>query len=374
MVHSSTSSIHAPLDHIPTEVLCAQDYEQLAPHFIAADRLAYIAGGSGRDESVTRNTQVFSHYQIQPRLFAEQATIATASCLEGMQLHHPILFAPVAYQQLVHPRGELAIAQAAEATDSGMVASTLSSVSLEDIAQEAGEQRCFQLYLQPQWQATQALMARAEQAGYKAIMLTVDAAIQLPSMRALRAGFVLPEDNQAVNLKPEGKTPNSSGSVSERYFASAATLESISRVIMSSPLPVFVKGVLDPQQAVELQQLGAAGIVVSNHGGRTFDQAPAPLTMLPAIRAAVGSDFPLLLDSGIRSGSDVFKALALGADAVMVGRLATYALSVAGALGAAHMMKLLREEFEITMAMSGCSCLQEIQSGRLVSTAKGAIC
>ena len=268
--------------------------------------------------------------------------------------------------------GELESARAAHATDSCMVSSTLSSCRLEDIARVAGPQRWFQLYFQPRRDDTRELLARAEAAGYGAIVVTLDAAIQAASLRALRAGFRMPADCVAANLRDHpaaGKVALDAGQsrIFQGVMADAPTWRDLEWLLAETTLPVWVKGVLHPHDARALHQLGVAGLVVSNHGGRGLDGAPASLDALPAIRAAVGAGFPLLLDGGIRSGSDVFKALALGADAVLVGRLQMYALSVAGALGVAHMITLLREELEVCMALAGCATVADIERGALTN-------
>jgi isopentenyl diphosphate isomerase/L-lactate dehydrogenase-like FMN-dependent dehydrogenase len=174
----------------------------------------------------------------------------------------------------------------------------------------------------------------------------------------------------AVNL-PAGAAaaaePAQDGSrIFQGLMRAAPTWPDLAWLMSQTSLPVWVKGVLHPDDALALQAAGVAGVVVSNHGGRSLDGAPASLAALPAIRAAVGDAYPLLLDGGIRSGADVFKALALGADAVLVGRLQMYALSVAGPLGVAHMIKLLREELEVCMALAGCATLHDIDAGALL--------
>lgn len=365
-----SEKILAPLNHIPIEAVCAQDYEWLAPNFIPQDKLAYISGGSGQDVTLQRNVKVFSDYSITPRVLRDVSNGTTQTTILGQQLKHPIFLAPVAYQSLAHSQAEIATAYAAESTDSCMVASTLSSVPLEQIAECAGPERWFQLYFQHSEEDTQALINRAIKAGYKAIVVTIDAAVQVPSMRAIRAGFQLPGDIVAANIahqqpQVESKANRGQNPIFGSYMQNAPSKEQLQELIKQSPVPVIIKGVLHPDDATELKTMGAAGIIVSNHGGRTLDGAPASLTALPTIRSAVGDEFPVFLDSGIRSGADIFKAIALGADAVLIGRLQVYALSVAGALGVAHMLKLLREELELTMAMAGCSNIDEIKKTEL---------
>lgn len=365
-----------PLDYIPADIACAYDYEQLAQAFITADILAYIAGGSGHDITQRNNQTAFQDWAIVPRLLADLTNANTEAQLFGQHFKHPVFLAPVAYQSLVHPQGERETASAAEATDSCMITSTLASVTLEQIVARAKPPRWFQLYFQSRPEDTHALINRALAAGYEAIVVTLDAAIQAPSIRAIRAGFKLPGNISAANLahqrpdEPLQQRPGDSP-IFARYRQQAPALQHLAELIKASPVPVIIKGVMHPDDALQLKALGAAGIIVSNHGGRTLDGAPASLSVLAAIRCAVGDGFPLLFDSGIRSGSDIFKAIALGADAVLIGRLQMYSLSVAGALGVAHMIKLLREELELCMAMTGCASLAAIRATQLQTTLSG---
>jgi len=359
-------------ERLPTGLFNAADYERLAPAHLPADRLAYIAGGGGWDTTVAANRAAFARWAVLPRLLRDVRGGHTRLRLAGQVLPHPFLLAPVAHQRLAHPDAEVATARAAEATGTCLVASTLSSQPLEAIAQAAGSgARWFQLYLQPERAHTRDLLARAEGAGFSAIVLTLDASIQLPSRSALAAGFVLPPECTAANLAgyppsaPAPLRPDDSR-IFQGAMRHAPTWDDLQWLLSATRLPVWVKGVLHPEDARQLQAAGAAGVIVSNHGGRSLDGAPASLSMLPAVRAAVGADFPVLLDGGIRSGQDAFKALALGADAVLIGRLQTYALAVAGALGVAHLLTLLQEELQACMAQAGCAALADITPDALV--------
>jgi len=347
-------------------VRCARDYETLASRLIAAPTLAYIAGGAAAGPTAAENVAAFDDVRLVPRLLRDVRAGHTRCLLGAQAFEHPVLLAPVAYQKLVHGEGELATARAAQVTDTGMVCSTLSSCRLEDIGPLAGPRRWFQLYFQADRAATLDLVRRAEAAGYLALVVTLDASIQVAGHAALEAGFRWPADCVAANLAgyaAPAPAPTANGSrIFQAAMRFAPTWDDLDWLLAQTRRPVWIKGVLHPQDARDLQQRGAAGIVVSNHGGRGLDGAPASLRALPAVRAAVGASFPLLFDGGIRSGTDVFKALALGADAVLVGRLQLYALAVAGALGVAHLISLLREELEICMAMTGCATLEDIRA------------
>ncbi len=353
--------------HVPRDVHNAIDYERQAAQHLPADRLAYIAGGCGWDRTVAANRAAFERWDVLPRLLRDVRDGHTRLVLNGQPLSHPFLLAPVAHQRLAHPDAETATARAAEATGTCMVASTLSSVPLEAIAQAGGDAPLwFQLYLQPERAHTLQLLARAEGAGYQAIVLTLDASIQLASRSALAAGFAMPAECTPANLAglpppPAAPAPAPGESrIFQGAMRHAPTWDDLHWLLLATRLPVWVKGVLHPQDARQLQAAGVAGLIVSNHGGRSLDGAPASLARLPAVRAAVGAGYPLLLDGGIRSGQDAFKALALGADAVLVGRLQVYALAAAGALGAAHMLTLLVEELHACMAQAGCARLADI--------------
>lgn len=358
------------LNHIPPEIRCALDYETLAPRFIAAPTLAYIEGGSGHDRSVVANRAAYARWAITPRLLRDVSAGHTGITLAGMSMAHPLMLGPVAFHNMVHPGGERETVRAAAAMDCPIIASTQSSCTLEQLAQSAGPQRWFQMYLQPQRADTLDLLRRAEAAGYGAIVLTLDAPIQVASLRTLAAQFQLPPQCVPVNLA--GYTPAREAEVApgasrilQGVMASAPSWDELRWLLSQTRLPVWAKGVMHADDALALRAAGVAGIIVSNHGGRSLDGAPATLDVLPAIRAALGAAMPVVFDGGIRSGSDVFKALALGASAVAIGRLQLYALAVAGALGVAHMLKLLREELEICMALSGCASIEDIRATAL---------
>lgn len=363
---------------IPPGIHAARDYELAARQCIPAPTYAYLAGGAGEDVTLQANRAAYADWAIYPRLLRDLRAGQCRLALQDQVFSHPILLAPLAYQQLVHPGGELETARAAAAAGAGLLCSSLSSCRLEQIAEVAGAQRWFQLYLQARREDSLDLLRRAEAAGYQAIVLTLDAAVQQPSRRALEAGFRLPADCVAANLGGYA-LPAAVGLASgqSRIFQGlmneAPRWADLDWLLAESRLPVWVKGVLHPEDAAALKARGVAGLVVSNHGGRSLDGAPASLRALPAVRAAVGPDYPLLFDGGIRSGGDVFKALALGADAVLIGRLQIYALAVAGALGVAHLIKLLREELEVCMAMAGCASLAEIGPACLCPVAAGAV-
>jgi len=350
-----------PLTRIPRDIAAASDYETLAARFLAPSTAAWLAGGSGEEQTLRGNRAAFARVALRNRLWDFPQTIDTGLSLLGQPFAHPLLLAPVASQRLVHPLGEVATAQGAQAMDAGMVLSLLSSCSLEEVGL-CVSRRWLQVYWQQSLERTLVLAHAARQAGCQALVLTLDTPVQSLSRGAQRAGFAVPAALRAPILEalpPVAAVSAQKGTLGT-LLQRAATLTELRAFVAASPLPVLVKGVLHGEDARLLRDSGVQGLVVSNHGGRALDGVLPSLAALPALRQAVGPQFPLLLDSGIRSGHDVFKALALGADAVLVGRLQLWALAVAGPLGVAHMLRLLLEELQLCMALTGCARLVDI--------------
>ncbi len=354
------------------------DYAALAEARLDAKAWAYLAGGAGDELTQLDNAQAWQRLRLLPRVLRPLAGGHTQSALLGRRLLHPILLAPVAYQKLFHADGERASALAAAMQGAGLVLSALASTRLEDVATlvlpEPGRGPLwFQLYWQADRGFMQALLQRAEAAGYEALVLTVDAATSGARDRERRAAFRLPPGVAAVNLAgapgvPIGPKPTPGGSaLFDSLLHQAATWDDLAWLREHSRLPLLLKGALHPDDARQAQALGVDGLVVSNHGGRTLDTTPATAAVLPriaeALAAAAGPALPLLVDGGIRRGSDVLKALALGASAVLIGRPYAMALAAAGAPGVAHVIRLLRDELEIAMALTGCRTLADIGPG-----------
>jgi 4-hydroxymandelate oxidase len=359
--------LHAAHSQLPADIACAADYERHAIHHVEAHAWQHIQGGSDQNLTLTHNRAALDRLRLLPQPLGDVRHAHTRSTLLGHALASPILLAPVAYQRLVHPEGELATVRAAMALQTGMVVSTLSSYTLEDIAQagttaaaEMGQDapRWFQLYLQTERAHSLQLIRRAEAAGYTAIVWTVDASIK-------RSGFPLPYGVEAANLRGMPSTQHTSPLQGPILFGTplmqqAPTWDDLRWLRAQTQLPLIVKGILSPAQAQQAVDLGADALVVSNHGGRVLDGVVSPAEVLPSIAQAVDAQVPLILDSGIRYGTDVVKALALGACAVLVGRPQMHALATAGLLGVAHMLHLLRAELELAMAHLGCATVADI--------------
>ncbi|MEK6788016.1 MAG: alpha-hydroxy acid oxidase [Pseudomonadota bacterium] len=359
--------------------LCMADMAEAAGRHWGDALTAHVEEGGGADQTRQANEAAFDRLRIWPRVLADVRQGHTALTLLDEAFAHPILLGPLAYQTALHPEGELATAEAATAMDAGMVLSTLSSCSLEAVAAQLPSRKWFQLYFQASPDDTLRLLRRAEAAGYSALVVTVDVPVHGARLRSQKAGFVMPKQVRAVNLEGLSAAQThylqaQDSVIFQGHMAAAPRWESIAWLQQQTTLPIILKGILHPQDALQAKRLGLAGVVVSNHGGRALEGSPASLAVLPQVRAAVGDDFMLLLDGGIRRGSDVFKALALGAQAVLLGRPQAYGLGAAGALGVAQMLRLLREELELTMALAGCATLADISSACLVNPNEFSSC
>jgi 4-hydroxymandelate oxidase len=354
----------APLAAIPRELVAAADYERFAREHLDDNAWEYLCGGAGDEITLRENRAAFERVRLEARVLADVRGGHTRLKLFGQEYEHPVFLAPVAYQKLFHPEGELATAMAAAAMQAGFAVSTLASVSLEAIAAATPAPLWFQLYLQASREHSLQLLRRAEASGYKAVLVTVDAPLAGIRNREQRAGFALPPGVAAVNVAEYAAPQNAPAATGSMVFdvlmQNAPTWQDMEWLVSVSRLPVVIKGIVNAADACRALELGVQGIVVSNHGGRILDTVPASIEVLPAVAGAVAGRVPVLLDSGVRRGSDICKALALGADAVMIGRPYIHALATAGALGVAHLLRTLREELEITMALCGCRTLEAI--------------
>jgi len=368
---------------VPEGVVSLSDHENQAQRTLSDATWAYFNGGAADEITLRANCQAWQNLALLPRVLRPLAGGHTRINLLGRTLAHPILVAPMAYQRLAHPDGELATALAASALGAGLVVSTQASTPLEDVARWVLAERergplWFQLYLQPDRGFTQALVQRAEAAGYDALVLTVDAPVQGARDRERRASFTLPPGMSPVNLQgmhhPGAPTllPGQS-ELFDNLLTHAPTWDDVAWLQAQTKLPILLKGVTHPADARQALSLGVAGLVVSNHGGRTLDTVPATAALLPAIAQVVGGELPLLVDGGIRRGTDVLKAIALGATAVLVGRPVLHGLATAGASGVAHVLRLLRDELEIAMALTGCRTLADASGALLHQHTSAAV-
>ncbi len=365
-----------PGETIPSDVVALADYEAHARVRLNDNAWAYLAGGAADEITLRANRSAWDDIRLLPRVLRPLAGGHTRVELLGRTLAHPVLLAPLAHQRLSHPLGELGSALAASAQGAGLVLSAQSNVPMEDVARAVRDDASrgplwFQLYLQPDRGFTRALVQRAEAAGFEALVLTVDAPVHGARDRERRAGFRLPPGVSAVNLA--GSAPAAARALApgqsalfDDLLTSAPTWTDVECLRSTTRLPLLLKGVLHEADARQAAALGVAGLIVSNHGGRTLDTAVSTAWALPRIADAVGHTLPLLVDGGIRRGTDVLKAIALGARAVLLGRPFVHALAVAGAHGVAHTIRLLRDEFEIALALTGCATPAELSRAVLV--------
>lgn len=356
----------APLQQIPADIAAVGDYQAYARERMSEQAWTYLAGGAADELTLQDNRQAFDRLRLRSRVLQDLRGGNTRLRLFGQDYEHPIFVAPVAYQKLAHADGELACVLGASALRAGMVVSTQASIELETIAAQAQTPLWFQLYIQPDRDFTAALVRRAEAAGYRALVLTVDAPVSGIRNREQRAGFALPTGIEAVNLRgmrPLAVSADPSASsllLGGPLLNAAPTWADLAWLRAQTRLPILLKGILSAADAEQALAAGVDGLIVSNHGGRTLDGLPATIEALPEVAAAVQGRVPVLLDGGIRRGTDILKALALGADAVLVGRPCIFALAAAGAVGVAHVLQLLRAELEVAMALTGCADLASI--------------
>lgn len=353
---------------LAADVLTLADHERHAQARLDAAAWAYFSGGAGDEITLAANRSAWDAIALLPRVLRPLAGGHTRCTLLGRTLAHPILLAPVAYQCLAHPDGEIASAWAAAALGAGMVLSMQSSTTLEDVAAAvAGDASAGplwqQLYLQHDRGLVRELIARAEAAGYEALVLTVDAPTSGVRDRERRAGFALPPGIRAAHLGAMAAPPPARAGASALLgglLEQAPTWDDVAWLQAQTRLPVLLKGVLHPDDARLAAAQKVAGLIVSNHGGRTLDTALATASALPRMADATGGALALLVDGGVRRGTDVFKALALGASAVLIGRPVVWGLAHAGAAGVAHVLRVLRDELEVAMALTGCATLADI--------------
>ena len=344
------------------------DFEALARSRMDPAAYDYFAGGAGDELTIAENCRAFQRIALRPRVLVDVSAVDPSTQVFGRPLSFPVMLAPTALNRLGHPEGEVAAARAAGAAGTTMVLSTTASSTIEEVAAESGD-LWFQLYVYRDRAVTHSLVRRAEASGCRALVLTVD----LPRMgrreRDLRNRFVLPEGVRFRNLETAGRHDAAAwpaGSSFMEYVHNlldpAITWESIGWLKSITKLPILIKGVLREDDAERAIEHGADGLVVSNHGGRQLDGAIAPIDALPAIATRVGGRVPVLVDGGVRRGTDVLKAVALGAAAVLIGRPYLWGLAAAGDAGGRRVLDLLRGELELAMALSGCPRVADIDA------------
>jgi lactate 2-monooxygenase len=364
----------------PTLPMAWADLEERAREALDDRAVAYIFGGAGSEDTMRSNLDAFRRWRIVPRVLRKDLSVRDLSLeLLGTSMPAPVLLAPIGVQTLLHEEGELASARAAAELGLPLITSTASATALEEIAEANGDgPRWFQLYWPDDDELAASLVRRAEGAGYSAIVLTVDNYVPgwkprdleqayLPFLEGIGIAQYLsdPVFKSGLEKSPEEDIGAAVGHFLGVFANPALTWERLEWLRGATSMPLVIKGILHPDDAREARERGVDAIVVSNHGGRQIDGAIASLDALPPIIDAVGGQMTVLLDSGIRSGADAFKALALGADAVLVGRPYLWGLALDGQNGVETVLRCILAELDLTMALSSCTTLGDVDSSLL---------
>ncbi len=350
-------------DAAPGELpLTIADFERAAGELLPADAHGYYAGGAADELTLRDNVGAWSRIAIRPRVMVDVTHRDPSTTVLGRRRPHPLIVAPTAFHRLAAAEGELASARGAAATGTPFCLSTLSTTAAPELAAavpEAG--RWFQLYVLRDRGVTRELVAGAVENGYEALLLTVDLPVLGIRERDLRSGF-----SQSATAVPSVDATGRSGTLTMQEIAAlidpALTWDDVGALAAEAGLPVIVKGVLRPEDARRAARSGAAGVVVSNHGGRQLDTVLSGADALPAIVDEVGAEIDVLVDGGIRRGTDVLKALALGARATMVGRPVIWGLAAGGAAGVQRVLELLLAELDVALALAGVPVAAELDA------------
>ena len=342
-------------------------FEPLARQRLSQMAYDYVRSGGADEITMRENRLAFERLRFSPRVLTDVSQLDTRISLFGAELEHPIMLAPIAYHRLYHSEGELGTARGASAAGAAMVISTFTTTAIDEIARNTRAPIWFQLYVQRDRAFTKDMVQRAVAQGAKAVCLTVDTPVL--GCRYGQLSFALPSDLECVhlrglNLKSSVPT-HSMGGIYDPIFDPSFNWRDLEWLRNVAGVPVLLKGVLSPEDARRAIDYGVDGIIVSNHGGRNLDFLPATIDALPHIAEATAGRIPVLLDSGIRRGTDVLAALALGAKAVFLGRPYIYGLAIAGARGVERVIQILRDEFKRAMALTGRRSIAEIDDSVL---------
>jgi 4-hydroxymandelate oxidase len=330
----------------------------------------YIAGGAADEWTLVENRAAWSRTQLVPRMLRDVANRSMATSVLGTPISMPVMVPPMGFQGLCHADAERATAHATAAEGTVFCASTVSNCTMEAIAHASNGPRWFQLYVYRDKGITRSLVERAAAAGYSALCLTVDTPLAGPRERDRRNNLRMPAhltlanfDASHTEMHHQGSGPGSSlAQYITAQWDPALTWKDVEWLRSIAPMPVIVKGVLAPADAVLAIENGAAAIIVSNHGGRQLDSVPAGITMLPSVVDAVSGRCEVYVDGGARRGTDVIKAIALGARAVLIGRPILWGLTLDGADGVRAVLQKIREEIDLSMALAGCATIGDVTS------------
>ena len=368
------------LEQKPELPISAVQLQERAAEKLSAEAYGYVAGGAGSERTMQANLDAFERWRIVPRMLRDVSERELATSVLGTPLPAPLMLAPVGVQSIVHPDGELAAARAAAALGLPFVLSTAASHSIEQVAEAMGEgSRWYQLYWPRERELAASFVARAERAGYEAIVLTLDtwflgsrprdlANAYLPFLKGEGVAnyFSDPVFRAALDKPPEEDPGPAIGHWAYQFANPTVTWTDIAWLREQTRLPIVLKGIVHAEDARRAVDAGVDGLLVSNHGGRQVDGSLGALDALPSIREAVPSELALLFDSGVRTGADAFKALALGADAVCIGRPYVWGLALGGQAGVEHVLRCLLAELDLTLALSGYTTLAQVTGEALV--------
>ena len=363
----------------PSIPVAAADLERQAIEAMGSQAAGYVCAGAGSEETMRANLEAFARRRIVPRMLRDVADRDLSTSVLGTALPAPLMLAPIGVQKVVHEDGELATARAAAAVGVPMIVSTASHFTLEEIAEAGGEApRWFQLYWPSDPELLESFVGRAERAGYEALVVTVDTFIPgwkardlqqawLPFLNGMGVAnyFQDPVFRAALEQTPEEEPGAATGHFLGVQSNPSLSWDDLGRLRELTSLPIILKGIQHADDAREAASRGIDGIVVSNHGGRQVDGALASLDALPPVAAAVGEELAVLFDSGVRGGADAFKALALGADAVCLGRPYLWGLALEGQTGVETVLKMVLAELDLTMALCGLTRPDQLGPGAL---------
>ena len=343
------------------------ELESLARQKLPVNTFDYYRGGAGEEITLHNNRAAYEKWSIHYRILVDVAQCNPTTFFLGTSLAFPVMIAPTAFHKLAHEDGERATALAAKAAGIPYVVSSLSTCTLEEIGEASAHQFWFQLYVNKDRGFTRDLIQRASACGCQALVVTVDTPLWGRREKDIRNGFHLPPGLSAINLlgsdrqgAQKGQQGAGMGQAFDWMLDASLSWKDLEWLRLQTKLPVLIKGVCRADDARKAVDHGLSGIIVSNHGGRQLDSAPPTLAVLPEIADAVNKDIPILLDGGIRRGTDILKALALGAQAVLIGRPVLWALALGGQEGVEKMLTLLKAEFDLAMALAGCKRVEEI--------------
>ena len=341
------------------------EIETVARARVSADVYEWIAGGGGDQNTVKWNREAYSRIRLRPHYLVDVSKVDTRITVFGQELPFPILLAPTGAHKLFHPEGELATIRGAGAASAAAVVSSASTVPIDEVVRNASSPVWSQLFIKPDHALTQEIVERDQAAGCRALCVTVDDPITAVRDWTRRAAKGLPHVDRPAG--PGGSSAKfvPGGDHYEPIRPDKVTWESVEWLRSIAKVPVLLKGILNPEDADRAVKAGASGLLVSNHGGRQLDTVPATIEALPRVVESVNGRIPVLVDGGIRRGTDVLKALANGASAVLIGRPYLYGLTVGGAAGVARSVNILRAEFENAMALAGCPSIAKIDRALL---------